>query len=66
MLIATEDSRTREWHLVMDGQEVDVDEPFVDGNGNEIMYPAEPDAAPETVYNCRCSMRIHYLGMREK
>lgn len=64
--IATEDSRTREWHLVMDGQEVDVDEPFVDGNGNEIMYPAEPDAAPETVYNCRCSMRIHYLGMREK
>ena len=62
--IATGDDRTREWHLEMDGQEVDLDEPFVDGNGNEIMYPADPDAEPETVYNCRCAMKSHVIGFR--
>lgn len=64
--IATGDSRTRDWHLSMDGQEVDVNEPFIDGNGNELMYPADPDAAPETVWNCRCSMKSDITGVRSK
>lgn len=64
--IATGDSRTRDWHLSLDGQEVDKDEPFVDGNGNELQYPGDPDAAPETVWNCRCSMRSHITGVRGK
>lgn len=64
--IATGDSRTRDWHLSLGGQEVDKDEPFVDGNGNELMYPGDPDAAPETVWNCRCSMRSHITGVRGK
>ena len=55
--IATEDNRTREWHADMDGQEVDNDEMFIDGNGNELEYPGDPNAEPETVYNCRCTMR---------
>lgn len=62
--ISTEDERTREWHATMDGQEVELDEPFVDGLGNEIMYPADPSGAPETVYNCRCSMKSHVIGFR--
>ena len=62
--IATGDSRTRDWHLIMDGQEVDIDEDFVDGNGNKLEYPADPSSAPETVYNCRCSMRSHIVGFR--
>lgn len=62
--IATGDDRTREWHLDMDGQEVDIDEPFIDGHNNELMFPADPDAEPETVYNCRCSMSTRVVGFR--
>lgn len=63
--IATPDDRTRESHLVMDGQEVDIDEPFVDGDGNELDYPADPSGEPETVYNCRCSMKTHIIGFKK-
>lgn len=63
--IATPDGRTRAWHLDMDGQEVGSDEPFIDGHGNELEYPGDPMAEPETVYNCRCSMRSHILGVRD-
>lgn len=63
--ISTPDSRTREAHLFMDGQEVDLDEPFVDGDGNQLNFPGDPTAAPETVYNCRCSMRVKVIGFRK-
>ena len=63
--IATGDGRTRDWHLEIDGQEVEVDEPFIDGNGNKLDYPGDPSAEPETVYNCRCSMRSHVVGFRK-
>lgn len=62
--IATGDARTRDWHLDMDGQEVELDEPFVDGNGNELMFPGDPNAEPETVYNCRCTERHIVVGFR--
>ena len=64
--IATGDNRTRDWHLSMDGQEVAKDEEFTDGLGNKLMYPGDPDAEPETVWNCRCSMRSHIMGVRGK
>lgn len=64
--IATGDDRTRDWHLTLDGQEVARDENFTDGQGNELMYPGDPGAAPETVWNCRCSMRSHIIGVRGK
>lgn len=60
--MATPDGHTRDWHLDMDGQEVDIDEAFVDGKGNELMYPGDPGGAPETVYNCRCTMVSHVVG----
>lgn len=62
--IATGDGRTRDWHLTMDGQEVDIKEPFIDGLGNELEEPADPSAPPETTYNCRCSMRAEVQGFR--
>lgn len=64
--IATPDGRTRDWHLSMDGQEVGPNEPFIDGHGNELEYPGDEMAEPETVYNCRCSMRSHLIGVRGK
>lgn len=63
--IATPDIRVRNWHLSMDGQEVPVDESFIDGLGNELDYPGDSSAPPNTVYNCRCSMRSHIIGIRQ-
>lgn len=63
--IATPDGRTRAWHLDMDGQEVGINKMFIDGHGNELEYPGDPGAAPETVYNCRCSMRTHLIGIKK-
>lgn len=62
--IATPDNRVRDWHLSMDGQEVDINEPFIDGHGEELDYPGDPSGSPKTVYNCRCSMRNQIIGVR--
>lgn len=51
---ATLDKRTRDSHIEMDGQEVLIDEPFISGAGNRLMYPGDPDAPAEEVINCRC------------
>ena len=64
--MATGDGRTRDLHLDLDGQEVDIDDVFIDGDNNEIRYPGDPSAAPETVYNCRCSMVTNIIGFRKK
>ena len=58
--IATADDRTRESHLLLDGEEMDIDKPFSNG----LMYPADPSGDPAEVYNCRCSMRDHIVGFR--
>lgn len=64
--IATPDGRVRDWHLSMDGQEVGINDPFVDGNGNKLMRPADTslNAPGNTIWNCRCSMRSQILGFR--
>ena len=54
--MATLDEHTRSSHADLDGQSVDIDKPFVTENGNELMYPGDPEGAPEEVYNCRCTM----------
>ena len=51
--MATLDKRTRDSHRRLDGEIVDMDQPFSNG----LMYPGDPDmmhSHPEEVYNCRC------------
>lgn len=50
--MATLDERTRESHVAIDGEIVDIDKEFSNG----LMYPADPDGEPAEVYNCRCTM----------
>jgi len=38
----------------MDGQEVGLEEPFTDGDGNRLMFPGDPNAPPATTVSCRC------------
>ena len=51
----------------MDGQEVEVNDMFVDGHGEELMYPGDTEnGSARTTYNCRCSMRCQLIGVRRK
>lgn len=50
----TRDARTRDWHSTMADQKRGLNEPFVDGNGTQIMFPGDPNAPAETTINCRC------------
>ena len=62
--IATLDARTRDSHAELDGQVVDIDEPFIthnrDGSLAEIMFPGDPQADGEQVWNCRCTLGYVY------
>lgn len=53
--IATLDGRTRHEHRQLDGMMVDVGGVFT-VDGYDIEYPGDPSAAPEMVYNCRCTL----------
>jgi SPP1 gp7 family putative phage head morphogenesis protein len=48
------DTNTRDEHGAADGQEVNVDEPFVVG-GEQLEYPGDPSGSAWNVINCRCS-----------
>ncbi len=52
---ATHDGRTREEHILADGQIVGVDEPFIVG-GEELMKPGDDSGSGWNIYNCRCGM----------
>lgn len=60
--LATLDDRTRHTHALLDGQTRDNDKPFT-VEGYEIMYPGDPSAAPEMVYNCRCTLIAEVEGV---
>lgn len=52
--VATLDGRTRFEHRQLDGQTAKVGEPFkVDGY--KIMFPGDPTADAEMIWNCRCT-----------
>lgn len=55
------DGRTRDAHAEMDEQTVAYDEPFTDGDGNQLMFPGDPSAPPATTINCRCSVLLDIL-----
>lgn len=56
--IATLDSRTRDSHVAMDGETVDVGKRFSNG----LRYPADPTGRPEEVWNCRCTLVAQLKG----
>ena len=60
--IATPDDRVRDEHLLMDGEEVDIDEEFSNG----CMFPGDPSGDPSTVYNCRCSIKDKIIGFERE
>lgn len=53
--LATLDSRTRHWHRELDGVTIPVKQKFKNDAG-EIMYPGDPTASGENIYNCRCTL----------
>lgn len=59
--IATNDSRTRHSHAVLDGAIVDQDKKFDNG----LMYPGDPSGRPEEVYNCRCTVAAVIKGFKK-
>lgn len=53
--VATLDDRTRHEHRQLDGMKIAVGESFkIDGY--TIRFPGDPEAEPEMVYNCRCTL----------
>jgi SPP1 gp7 family putative phage head morphogenesis protein len=51
--LASPDDRTRISHAEADGQTVPIHEPFV-VEGEELMYPGDPNGSAENTINCRC------------
>ena len=51
--LAIIDNRTRESHILLSGEEQELEDEFSNG----LMYPSDPFADdPAEVYNCRCTM----------
>ena len=59
--LATNDSRTRHSHAMLDGAIVDQDKKFDNG----LMYPGDPSGRPEEVYNCRCTIVAKVNGFKK-
>lgn len=56
--LAVGDDRTRDSHLSIDGETVNLDEKF----SNDLMYPGDPAGDPDEVWECRCSMEEVIIG----
>lgn len=53
--IATNDDRTRDTHMALDGDVVEMNANFVVGDGKG-QYPGDMDLPAEEVINCRCAL----------
>lgn len=62
--LAAIDSRTRHWHVDLNGKTAAIDEPFHNEFG-DIMYPGDPHAHPANVYNCRCTLATKIKGFKK-
>lgn len=61
------DRRVRDTHMVMDGQKVGLNEPFVSPSGARLMFPGDPNAPASEIVGCRCDVtyRLNFLkGLR--
>lgn len=54
--LATADDRTRDTHLDVNGQVVNIDTPFTLSNGIEIMQPGDSNAPLSETAACRCTV----------
>lgn len=54
--LATLDHVTRDSHVDLDGEVVELDKTFSNG----LMYPGDASGRPEEVYNCRCRLTHEY------
>jgi SPP1 gp7 family putative phage head morphogenesis protein len=54
--LSTMDDRTRDTHLNVNGQIVNVDTPFTLSNGVEIMQPGDSKAPLSETAACRCTV----------
>ena len=55
---ATDDERTRDDHVGLDGrQAVGIDSHFVCRSGDTIRYPHDPLAPARQTINCRCTVK---------
>lgn len=51
------DERVRDSHSAMHAQEVEgLDNPFISGLGNQLLYPGDPGAPAEDTVQCRCAV----------
>lgn len=57
--LATKDDRTRDNHLIMDGQTVGIKEEFESPDGFRALTPGDFGIADEDI-NCRCTIRAVY------
>jgi len=62
---SNKDERVRPAHLEADGQEVLWNEPFI-VNGEELMYPMDPNGSPGNTINCRCWMTVKIVPIEEE
>lgn len=53
--VAVGDGETRDAHLMADGQEVPIDQPF-DVGGESLQYPGDSRASAGNTINCRCTI----------
>ena len=51
--VAVSDDRARQWHTVMNGVEVELDEDFI-VRGMPMGYTGDPRGGAANVINCRC------------
>ena len=58
----TGDNRVRDHHDVMQDQLVGLDEKFIDGLGNQLLFPGDPSAPMETTAQCRCIVTVSLRG----
>ena len=56
--LAVGDERTRDSHLDVDGETVNLEETFSNG----LMFPSDPAGSPDEVWDCRCGMDEITLG----
>ncbi len=54
--LTSRDSRVRDMHMEMEGQEQMIDQPFITSDGDTLMYPGDQSAGPGNVINCRCTL----------